>query len=91
MNLRAPATRLRLAIISSQSRARQKAAANPVLEEPLVRVVLSQDEPVLGPRGEHAVRLVDLLRHEIVDEDSDIRLVPSENERALAREAQRRR
>mmetsp|Transcript_1089 Transcript_1089/g.2042 ORF Transcript_1089/g.2042 Transcript_1089/m.2042 type:complete len:247 (+) Transcript_1089:657-1397(+) len=38
---------------------------------------------MLRSRGEHAVRLVCALGHQVVDEDADVRLVPSEDQRCL--------
>ena len=52
--------------------------------QPAVGVVVPQQQPVLGPRREHAVRLIDALRHQVVDQHADVRLAAVEDERRLA-------
>lgn len=51
-----------------------------------VGVVLTQQYAVLGARGEHAVRLVDALGYEVVDQHADICLVAPQDDTLLAAE-----
>src|ERR1043166_1830545 len=48
--------------------------------QPAVGVIVPQQQPVLGTRREHAVRLIDALGYEIVDEYADVRLAAIEHE-----------
>ena len=50
-----------------------------------VRVVDPQQQPMLGARREHPVRLETAARDQVVDENADVRLVAAERERGLAR------
>ena len=53
-------------------------------------VVLAEEKPELGPGGKQAVGLVDAPRHEVVDQDADVGLIPLQDE-GRAREGFRRR
>ena len=46
-----------------------------------VRVVLPKEDAVFRTGGEHPVGLVHALCYEVVDEDADVRFIPSEDER----------
>ena len=52
--------------------------------EAAVRVVDTQMQPELGPRGEHAVRLVGTLGHEVIDQDADVSVGALEQDNGLA-------
>ena len=45
-----------------------------------VGIVLSEQYAILGARGEHAVRFVNSFGHEVVDQHTDVCLVPSQGE-----------
>ena len=62
----------------------EQAQAPGALGEPQVGVVVAQQQPVLGARGEHAVGLVDALGHQVVDQHADVGLVASQDKRRLA-------
>ncbi len=47
-----------------------------------VGIILAQEDAVFRARGEHAVRLVDPLCHQVVDKHTDISLVASKHKRA---------
>ncbi len=49
----------------------------------LVRIVLPQQQAVLGARGKHSIRLLRSLRNEIVDEHANIRLRSFQYNRVL--------
>ena len=55
----------------------------PEMGEPLGRVVVAEQQAVLGPRSEHPVRLVHSLGDQVVDQHADVRLVPAQDERGL--------
>ena len=81
--------------VASRARARELRRAEDadplgVREEPHVRVVVAQEEAMLGERREHAVRLLDAARHEVVDEHAEVSLAAREHER-LARRGWRAR
>ena len=46
----------------------------------LVRVVGPQRQPIFGARGEHAIRLADAARHQVVDHHADVGLRAIEND-----------
>ena len=59
--------------------------------QPPVGVVLAQQQPILGARGEHPVRLAaDSARHQVVDHHADIGLVAPQNQRRFAANLKRR-
>ena len=49
-----------------------------------VGVVVPKGKPVLGPRSEHPVGFLGSLGHKVVDEDTDVGLVPAQNQRSPA-------
>ena len=51
--------------------------------QPLVSVVNAEVEPVLGSGSKKSVGFLDSSRDNIVDEDSDVRLIPAEEKRIL--------
>ena len=51
--------------------------------QPFIGVVLSKQETILCPTGEHAVWLLSAFGDEIIDENADIGLIPPENEGGL--------
>ena len=55
----------------------------PERSEAQVGIVLSEQNAVLGARGEHPVRFVDALRHQIVDQHADVGFVALQNDRRL--------
>ena len=55
----------------------------PERSESQVGIVLSEQNAVLGARGEHPVRFVDALRHQIVDQHADVGFVALQNDRRL--------
>ena len=57
--------------------------------QPLVGVIDAQVQPELSPRGEHAVRFVNALVHQIVDQDSRVALRAADYQRFAALDAQR--
>ena len=57
--------------------------------EPLVGVVRAQQQPMLGGRREHPVRLAVLARHQVVHEHADVGLVAPQDERVLSAHAAR--
>ena len=48
------------------------------LRQSCIGVVLPEEDAVFGSGGEHAVWFIYALRHQVVDEDADVRLVASE-------------
>ena len=52
--------------------------------QPAVGVVVPQQQAILGPAGEHAIRLVDAARHQVVDQHADVRLAAVEHQRLVA-------
>ena len=58
----------------------------PMRRQSPVGVVRAQGQAVLGPRREHAVRLVDAAGEQVVDQHADVRLVAAEDERLFALE-----
>ena len=52
--------------------------------QPQIGIVLPQQDPVLGPRGEHPVGFVHPLRYEVVDQHADIGFVAPQDDRRLA-------
>ena len=59
--------------------------------QPAIGVVVPQQQAVLGPAGEHAVRLVDAAGHQVVDHHADVGLVAAEHQRLAALRASARR
>jgi hypothetical protein len=57
--------------------------------EPPVRVVMAQEQSILRSAGEHAIGLDWIRDHEIIDEDTDICLVPAEKEGRLSASPER--
>ena len=55
-----------------------------------VGVVLPQQQPKLGTRGEHAVWFVDAAGHQIIDQHADVRLLAPDDQRFFAGDGQRR-
>ena len=55
-----------------------------------IRIVLAENEPVFAAAGHHPVRLIGALRHQIIDQRSDIGLVAAQDERLLTPDFQRR-
>ena len=53
---------------------------NPLPGQPLVRIVGPQGQPILGARGEHAVRLGDAAGHQVVDHHAEIAFGAVEND-----------
>src|SRR5206468_2100806 len=51
--------------------------------QPHVRVVLAQAQPILGAAREHAIRLGDAARDEIVDQHTEVRLIATRTPRVL--------
>ncbi len=49
-----------------------------------IGIVNTQKQPMLRPRCEHPIRLEASSRHEVVDKNADIRILPSEHERLPA-------
>src|SRR5215212_4383477 len=49
--------------------------------QPLVRIVITECEPVLGARRENAIRLVNTLLDQIFNQNSDIGFVPAQPQR----------
>ena len=62
----------------------------PMAHEPPVRIVLPQQQAILGPRGEHAVRLLRAARDEVVNQHADVSLVAAQDERLFLPQSQRR-
>mmetsp|Transcript_34667 Transcript_34667/g.75757 ORF Transcript_34667/g.75757 Transcript_34667/m.75757 type:complete len:553 (+) Transcript_34667:397-2055(+) len=58
--------------------------------EARVRVVRPQQQPVLRPRGQHAVRLPQVLGDEVVDERADVAALAGQHQQRLARRVLRR-
>ena len=56
--------------------------------QPLVGVVLPVEQPVLCPRGHHAVGFVGALGHQVVDQHPDVPLVPANDHRRPAQQLQ---
>ena len=54
-----------------------------VMLEPELCAAVGEQQAVFGTAGEHAVRLVGALGDEIVDEDADVALVASDDQRRL--------
>src|SRR6185312_13581219 len=53
-----------------------KTCITPPRCQPQVRVIDSQQQPVLGPRGKHTVRLEATFRNQVVDKNSHVGFVP---------------
>ena len=58
--------------------------------QPAVGVVVPQQQAVLGPASEHAVRLIDAPGDEVVDEHADIRLGAVQDQGVFAFHPERR-
>ena len=54
------------------------------------RVVLAQQQPELGARRQHAIRLLGAARDQIVDEHADVRLIAAQDQRIAPRQRERR-
>ncbi len=52
-----------------------------------IRIVLAQQQPVLGPAGEHPIRFVHAPGDQVIDHDPDVRLITAEDERIAMAEA----
>ena len=52
--------------------------------EPDVGIVLPEQDAVFRPRGEHPVGFIDPFRNEVVDQDTDVRLVPAQDKGLLS-------
>mmetsp|Transcript_22036 Transcript_22036/g.56077 ORF Transcript_22036/g.56077 Transcript_22036/m.56077 type:complete len:288 (+) Transcript_22036:115-978(+) len=61
----------------------------PQRREPRVRVVRPQQQPVLGARGEHAVRLAQVLGHQVVHQGAQVGGVATKAHRLLVLRAAR--
>ena len=48
-----------------------------------IGIVLSEQNPILGPGGKHPVGLVDSLRDKVVDQHADIGFIAFQNDRLL--------
>ena len=59
-------------------------------DQPPVGIVGPQQQPVFGPAGKHAVRLVDAAGDQIVDHHADVRLVAAEHQRLLTAQTEHR-
>ncbi len=59
--------------------------------KPVRRIVRPQEQPVLRPAREHPVRLHRSLRHQVIHQHTDVRLVPPQNEIRLFTPRQPRR
>lgn len=57
---------------------------NAVAHEPLIRVILAERQTKLRTRREHAIRLVDVFRGQVVEEHADVRFIASRHERGFA-------
>ena len=53
--------------------------------QPLVGIIGPQAQPIFGARGEHAIRLGNAARHEIVDHHAEVGLGPVEGNRGDCR------
>ena len=73
----------------SQASSSDQADAPAERRQAAVGVVVPQQQAILGPAGEHAVRLVDALGHQVVDQDADVGLAAVEDERRLLLDLQR--
>ena len=51
--------------------------------EPKIGVIRAQQQAMFGARCEHAIRLVDLLGHQIVDQHPDVGLIAAQDKRIL--------
>src|SRR5216110_2972058 len=68
--------RLKPDVVSSRQKSDFK--SNP--RQPGVRVVLTQQEPILGPGSEHAIRLDGAFGNEVINQNSDVGLIALENQ-----------
>ena len=73
-----------LCLHGPQTRLRHQADVVPPAGQPLVGVVLPEEQAVLAAGGHHPVGLVGALGDKIVDEGADVALRPGEDEIALA-------
>ena len=73
-----------LCLHGPQTRLRHQADVVPPAGQPLVGVVLPEEQAVFAAGGHHPVGLVGALGDEIVDEGADVALRPGEDEIALA-------
>jgi len=87
---RAAATRFRLSIIPLPDLPGEKPARTPCPKRRSSALSCLRRRRCSAREVNIPVRLVDILRNEIVDEDPDVRLVPPENERRLSGERERR-
>lgn len=55
-----------------------------LLRKAVVGIILTEQNAIFGTAREHTVRLVDAFRYKVVNEDANISLVASEDERLLA-------
>src|SRR4030095_2323959 len=61
-----------------------QAGRTPDRRQAQVGIVDAQQQSMLGARSEHSVRLQATARYKVVDEDADVGLVSTQNDRRLA-------
>ena len=71
-------------LVRARSRRADAAQRDTPVGKPLIGVVGPQRQPVLGPRGEHPIRLSDAARNQVIDHDAEIALGPIEYDRRRA-------
>src|SRR5690606_39531414 len=58
------------------------------LAQPQVRIVLPKQQPVFGSAGEHPIGLPGAPGDEVIDQESDIGLIPAKDDRLPALDSQ---
>src|SRR5688500_8347435 len=58
--------------------------------QPLVRVVIPQRQTVFSARSKYAIRLIDALLDQVLDQNADIRLFPPQTQRLALLSKERR-
>ncbi len=56
-----------------------------------IGIIVTQDDPMFGPRRQHAIRLVHAAGNEIVDQHADVALPPADAQRRRRRAPHARR
>ena len=61
-----------------------------MIQHPEARIILSQQKPMLCTRREHAIRLICALRHQVINQHTQISLMTPKHQGLIATAFQRR-
>src|SRR5690606_2483862 len=79
-----PLIDLALLFLDPADPARRQQPMRPgMVQQAQLRAPVIEQQPMLGPAREHAVRLARALGHEIVDQDTRVALMPGDHQRRL--------